>query len=203
VSPAWAAGSASTATIRPRLTTALLDAEVMADVSAGSVEAFGVLYDRYAERAYRVAFSVSHEDSRAQDAVQEAFLSIWKRRTSYRPQRGSVAAWLLTVVRHRAIDIARLNGKHVAGRAGEAELQGHPAPEDVAETAIRRDDADRLMASLALLPEEQQAVITLAYYGQLTHAEIATQLGLPPGTVKGRMRLGLQKLQHTIAREHA
>ncbi|MDQ6745376.1 MAG: sigma-70 family RNA polymerase sigma factor [Actinomycetota bacterium] len=192
-----------TTTARPRLSTALADDEVMADVSAGSDEAFGVLYDRYASRAYRVAFAVSREDSRAQDAVQEAFLSIWKRRTSYRPQRGSVAAWLLTVVHHRAIDLARLNGKHAAARTNDAELQAQPGSEDVAETAIRRDVADRLMASLALLPDEQQEVITLAYYGQLSHTEIAAQLGLPPGTVKGRMRLGLGKLQHTIAREHA
>ena len=171
-----------------------IDRKLMSEVSAGSVAAFGEIYDRFADRAYRVAFSVCRDEGRAQDAMQEAFLTLWTSRSAYRPQRGTVAGWLLTVVRYRAIDLARRNGHHAAHWASEDQLDERPAPEDGSATVLRRDTADRLRASLATLPEAQHEVITLAYYGQLSHTEIATQLRLPPGSVKGRMRLGLQKL---------
>ena len=170
----------------------------MSEVSAGSVGAFGQLYDRFCDRAYGVAYSVCRDEGRAQDAVQEAFLALWTSRTSYRPQRGTVAAWLLTVVRYRAIDLARRNGSHAAHWASEDRLDQRHAPDDVHAAIVERDTADRLRAALTRLPDEQQEVIVLAYYGQLSHTEIATQLRLPPGTVKGRMRLGLHKLRASI-----
>lgn len=174
------------------------DHELMAHASRGSVEAFGKLYDRYGDRAYRVALSVCRDVGRAQDAVQDAFVSIWCNRASYRGQRGTVAAWLLTVVRYRAIDLERRNGKHAARWANDELLDRLAATDDVCAQALRRDDAERLRASLALLPDPQQEVITLAFYGQLSHAEIAARLGLASGTVKGRMRLGMQKLRASL-----
>ena len=171
------------------------DRELMAKVSAGSVASFGDLYDRYCDRAYRVAWSVCRDDDRAQEAVQDGLLAVWKSRASYRPQRGTVAAWLLTMVRHRAIDLARSNGKHAARRASDDQLDWLPSANDPVEAAVRRDEALRLQEALARLPDAQAEVITLAYYGQLSHTEIAAQLGLPTGTVKGRMRLGLNKLR--------
>lgn len=113
---------------------------------------------------------------------------------SYHAQRGTVAASLLTVVRYRAIDLERQHAKHATRRASDDQLRDHPASDDVSQQVINREVAERLHASLALLPDAQQEVITLAFYGQLTHTEIATQLGIPPGTVKGRMRLSLRKL---------
>jgi RNA polymerase sigma-70 factor (ECF subfamily) len=174
------------------------DGELMAEVSAGNVQAFVELYDRYHDRAYRVARSICHDDTRAQDAVQEAFLSVWKRRDSYRPLQGTPAAWLLTVVRYRAIDLTRSHARHTVPRTIDVEVEKFPAPDDVAETVIRREQTDRLHASLATLPEAQAEVIALAYYGQLSHTAIARELGLPTGTVKGRMRLGLQKLRDEL-----
>jgi RNA polymerase sigma-70 factor (ECF subfamily) len=186
------------ASLRRRKLAALEDPELMA---AGSVEAFGELYDRYSGHAYRVARAVCHDDGRAQDAVQDAFLSVWRNRASYQSQRGPVAAWLLTTVRHRAIDLMRVEGEHLARRADEDQIEAHAAPDDVAERVIHRDETDRLKATLAMLPDAQKEVITLAYYGQLSHTEIAAHLGLPSGTVKGRMRLGLQTLRDTMARQ--
>ncbi|HET9720086.1 MAG TPA: sigma-70 family RNA polymerase sigma factor [Solirubrobacteraceae bacterium] len=186
------------ASLRRRKLAALEDPELMA---AGSVEAFGELYDRYCDRAYRVARAVCRDDGHAEDAVQDAFLSVWRTRASYQSQRGPVAAWLLTTVRYRAIDLMRVNGKHLARRADEDQLEAHAAPGDVAERVIHRDETDRLKATLAMLPDAQKEVITLAYYGQLSHTEIAAHLGLPSGTVKGRMRLGLQKLRDTMERQ--
>jgi RNA polymerase sigma-70 factor, ECF subfamily len=199
-------GSGSLATRASRVTppsqrahpVPLSDGELMAKVSAGSVDSFVDLYDRYCDRAYRVARSVCRDDGCAEEAVQDGFLSVWNGRAKYSSQRGTVAAWLLTVVRYRAIDIARNNRRHAVRRERDDQLTGRSAVDDPFEAAVRRDDARRLQVSLAMLPDAQAEVITLAYYGQLSHTEIAAHLGLPAGTVKGRMRLGLQKLRAEI-----
>lgn len=174
------------------------DDRLMAQMKAGSVDAFGELYDRYCARAHRVAWSICHDEDCIEDSVQEAFTSIWNGRANYLPHRGAVAAWLLAVVRHRAIDVARRHHKHSARRAGEHTLDTHPAPWDIVEEAVAREDARGLLDLLAQLPDAQREVITLAYYGELTHTEIATALDIPTGTVKGRMRLGLHKLRAGI-----
>ncbi len=181
--------------------TATRDRQLISEVSVGSVEAFGELYDRYCDRAYGVALSVCRNDGRAQDAAQDAFLSVWKSAAHYRTQRGTVAAWLLTIVRYRAIDLARRNDRHDTHLASDEWLDACAAPDHVHETAIKRDGARRMQAALTLLPDAQQEVITLAFYGQLSHTEIATQLELPAGTIKGRMRLGLEKLRTSLDRD--
>jgi RNA polymerase sigma factor (sigma-70 family) len=157
----------------------------MQEVNAGDVTAFEELYDRYHHRAYKVALSVCRDNGRAQDAVQEAFCSIWTSSAAYRADRGSVAPWLLTLVRYRAIDLARGDRPHAARRSSADRLEGCPAPDDIAQTTIDREDADRVHASLSQLPDAQQEAIALAFYGELSHSEIATHLGLPPGTIKG------------------
>jgi RNA polymerase sigma-70 factor (ECF subfamily) len=174
---------------------ALSDMELMLQVGAGSVDGFVTLHGRYYDRAYRIAQAVCHDDGRAQEAVQDGFLSVWNSRASYRSQQGTVAAWLLTVVRYRAIDIARSNHRHASRRASDDQLMQGPSDEDPWQIVLRHDDAQRIQTALALLPEAQAEVITLGYYGQLTTTEIAAHLGIPAGTVKGRMRLGLQKLR--------
>ena len=179
------------------------DGVLMAQVSDGSVDAFEQLYDRYRDRAYRIALSVCRDERNAQDAVQDAFLSVWKGRASYDAQRGTVAAWVLTLVRYRAIDLERRTTNHSSRRANQDRLDGIPAPDDASDQAIKSAEAEQLRASLARLPDAQQEVIALAYYGELSHTEIAIQLGLPAGTVKGRMRLGLDKLRAGIERAAA
>jgi RNA polymerase sigma-70 factor (ECF subfamily) len=103
----------------------------------------------------------------------------------------------LTVVRYRAIDLARRHDNHAARWASDDQLTDRPVRDNVSDTVVRQDSAEHLHRSLVMLSDEQREVITLAYYGQLSHTEIATQLGIPSGTVKGRMRLGLQKLRAT------
>ena len=179
-------------------TAPLSDEALMAKVGAGSVESFVDLYDRYRDRAYIVARAVCHDDGRTQEAVQDGFLALWNSRANYRPQQETVAAWLLTVVRYRAIDIARSNRKHVyptRERASARAVLGSRRPVRECGQARRRASPSGLCA---MLPHAQAEVITLAYYGRLCHAGIAAHLGLPTGTVKGRMRLGLQKLQTDI-----
>lgn len=174
------------------------DRRLIERIAAGNADALGDLYDRYCARAYRVARSVCRDDGRAEDAVQEAFLSVWRTSGAYRPQMGTVAAWLLSVVRNRAIDLSRRNGRHADRRTGADLLDAKPAAIDVAAEAVASADAPRLRALLEQIPEAQREVIVLAFYGHLTHLEIADHLDLPPGTVKGRMRLGLQKLRLDI-----
>ena len=107
---------------------------------------------------------------------------------------------MLTIARHRAIDIARRNQPHAVHRAGDQHLATLPAPGSVAELVTQQAQARGLQGLLAKLPDAQLEVITLAFYGQLTHTEIAEHLQLPAGTVKGRMRLGLQRLRGDIDR---
>ena len=129
--------------------------------------------------------------------MQEAFVAIWRTGASYRSERGTVGAWLLTVVRNRAIDLARRSGAVAVRRASESHLNDFTVPNDICDESSH-ETADHLHGLLDVLPDAQREVITLAFYGQLTHTEIAEQLGLPTGTVKSRMRLGMHKLRANI-----
>ncbi len=130
-----------------------------------------------------------------EDAMQEAFLAVWQSVDSLQPARGSVASWLLSVVRYRAIDVLRRHWYHSACRADEYLLQSDSSPDDPPESVLARSQTARLHTQLQALPDAQREVIVLAFYGQLTHTEIAAHLALPTGTVKARMRLGVQKLR--------
>jgi len=173
------------------------DRELMSEMAAGSVGAFEAIYDRYCDRAYRLARTVCFDDGRAEDAVRDGFLSVWRSRGGYEAEKDTVAGWVLTLVRRSAIDVVVVNARH---RVGSAE-DDRPDPrsgEDVFESGAAHETAEQLRASLTTLPEAQAEVIALAFYGQLSHSEIAEHLGLPAGTVKGRMRLGMQKLRATV-----
>lgn len=126
-------------------------------------------------------------------------MSIWTARETYRPEGGEVHSWVLGIVRNRAIDNLRRHGRHDRVRNGPGELADSvKAPGGVEDDMADRDEARRLRAALARLPTAQREVIAFAYFGELTHTEIADQLSLPLGTVKGRMRLGLEKLHSQI-----
>jgi RNA polymerase sigma-70 factor (ECF subfamily) len=174
------------------------DNELMKRIQAGSHDAFAQLYDRYSERAYRVARAVTVDAVLAEDAVQEGFVAIWKARATYRPERETAAPWLMTVIRHRAIDVNRRHTTAQSHCAGDGSLENRRSRDDPATEAADRVDARDLQALLRGLPDAQREVIVLAFYGELTQTEIAAELDLPVGTVKGRMRLGLGKLRDTV-----
>ncbi|MEJ7785964.1 MAG: sigma-70 family RNA polymerase sigma factor [Solirubrobacteraceae bacterium] len=171
------------------------DEGLMAQVQAGDHVAFGEIYDRFCRQAYRIALAICRDTGRAEDAVQESFVAVWSRSTTYQPERGTVAAWVLTIARHRALDAARAHATRAARRSREEQLDSVMGAGEVADDVIAQDQTSHLRTLLCLLPETQREVITLAFYGELTHAQIAEHLYLPPGTVKGRMRLGLKKLR--------
>ena len=176
------------------------DAELMRRVQNDDADAFAALYDRLFVRAYRIAIGIAHDRTRAQDSVQDAFLSVWRSRAAYQPQRGPVAAWVMGTVRNRAIDSLRRNGRHDEKRAsGEHIDEQLQAPGDLEQRVAERDQAARLRGLLDKLPDAQREVIALAYFGEMSTSEIARELTLPLGTVKGRMRLGLNALRSRVA----
>lgn len=171
----------------------------MARAQAGDTSAFAELYDRHATRAFRVARAVCSDTSRAEDVVQEGFLAIWRNRASFRPQTGTFQAWSMKIVRNRAIDSSRRAASRPPMQNADLDRGDPPdvgsSPVSPQDEVMARSESEALLASLRRLPESQAEVIVLAFYGELSHSEIAAQLGLPAGTVKGRMRLGLEKLR--------
>lgn len=165
------------------------------------VEAFEVFYYRHGGVAWSLAYRILGERGAAEDCVQEAFISIWRSGGRFDPTRGSVRSWTLSIVRNRAIDVLRSK----AGKAPKMTfdddeiLASRPSAELTEEEAMRHETATEVRGALSQLPGEQSKVIQLAYFGGFSQSEIATMLGLPLGTVKGRMRLGLEKIRGELA----
>ena len=177
----------------------LADEELLQLVQTGDPRAFELVYDRHGAAAFSLAFRISGERGAAEDITQEAFLSIWRTRARYDPTRGSVRTWVLGIVHHRAIDSLRRNERHVRRRASaEGIADTHAAAEFTDLEAIRTEEARAVRKALESLPTEQTKVIELGYYGGFTTSQIADMLDAPLGTVKGRMRLGLDKLRHEL-----
>ncbi len=164
-------------------------------------DAFAVIYDRHGGAAYSLAHRIVGDAGMAEDVTQEAFLSIWRSTARFDAARGSVRAWVLGIVRNRAIDALRRATRPAPklDLDDDAVLETQAASQRTETEAIRRETADRLRQALGLLPREQSQVIELAYFGGFSHSEIADMLGAPIGTVKGRMRLGLEKIRATLA----
>jgi len=173
------------------------DAPLLARVAAGDDAAFDDLYARYAHPAALLALDILREPGLAEDAVQEAFLSLWRHAPRYNPARGTVQSWLLTIVRHRAIDALRR--RHADRCVHDAALAAFPAPSDTPDLARQHAEAPLVRAALAHLPAPQRAALTLAYAADYSHARIARAQGVPLGTVKGRLRLGLRALHAHLA----
>ena len=170
----------------------------------GDPRAFEAIYDRHGGAAFSLAYRIAGDRTAAEDVVQEAFLSIWRSAVRYQRERGSVRTWVLGIVHHRGIDGLRRNSVHQRRRASAEGLEEwKEAPERTDAQAIQQDEARKVRAALSDLPDQQGRVIQLAYFGGFSHTQIAEMLELPVGTVKGRMRLGLDKLRVALAGEAA
>jgi RNA polymerase sigma-70 factor (ECF subfamily) len=182
----------------------LADEELMELVADGDARAFEALYDRHGGAAFSLAYRMVGNRAVAEDVAQEAFLSIWRSRVRYQRERGSVRSWVLGIVHHRGIDALRRNLVHERRRASaEGIEERHEAPERTDVEVARRDEARTVRAAIEQLPDQQGQVIQLAYFGGFTHTQIAEMLEMPIGTVKGRMRLGLEKLRRSLTQEVA
>jgi len=175
---------------------ALADEELMQLVYDGDARAFEVVFDRHAGPAFSLAYRMCGRRALAEEIVQEAFMSLWRSTARYDRNRGSVRSWVLRVVHNRAIDTFRRehsSARHLISDDGIADaLVARERTDDEVE---RRSDARLVRTALAGLPPDQRQVIELAYFGGFSQSQIAEALGLPAGTVKGRMRLALRKLK--------
>jgi RNA polymerase sigma-70 factor (ECF subfamily) len=180
----------------------LADEDLMELVREGESRAFEIIFDRHGDSAYSLAYRMCGSRTRAEDVVQDAFLSLWRSGTRYDRTRGSVRSWILSVVHNRAVDTFRREATRSSLQVGDEGLAERlPSGELIEADAERRDDAGRVRGALRDLPVDQREVIELSYFGGFTHLEIAEMLSLPPGTVKGRMRLGLSKLRIALGTE--
>jgi RNA polymerase sigma-70 factor, ECF subfamily len=180
----------------------LADEELMQLVREGDVSAFEVVFDRHSSAAFSLAYRMCGRRATAEDIVQDAFLSLWRSGSGYDPRRGSVRSWVLSVVHNRAVDaMRRLGAKAGLDVPDEGIAERLHAAESTDAEVERRDDARQVRTALDELPPDQRQVIELAYFGGFTHSQIAEMLKLPPGTVKGRMRLGLTKLRFFLGEE--
>ena len=164
-------------------------------------EAFEVFYDRHGGAAFSLAYRILGERGAAEDCIQEAFISIWRSGGKFDAARGSVRSWTLSIVRNRAIDVLRSK----AGKAPKMTfdddeiIESRPSEELTEEEAMRNETATEVRGALSQLPDDQSKVIQLAYFGGFSQSEIARMLNVPLGTVKGRMRLGLEKIRGELA----
>ena len=173
----------------------LADEDLISLVGQGDAGAFAVLYDRHGRAAYSLAYRMMGEKQAAEDLLQDAFLKLWRSATSYRADRGSVRTWLLSIIHNRGIDqlrsLASLRKTQDKIQASAPKSQ----PGEAFAESWRNSQREQVREALGTLPKEQVKILELAYFSGYTHVEISELLGLPLGTVKGRMRLGLKKIR--------
>ena len=175
------------------------DTALAVAIAAGDATAFDELYHRYRSLAFAVALGLLREPAAAEDAVHDAFLRLWRAAQSFQPARGPLRSWLLTIVRNAAIDELRARQLAQRPEVNQAQRDIHDLlDEDVAAGALARVEAEQLRAALRSLPHAQRQALELAFFAGLTHGEIAAHTGIPLGTVKGRVRLGLRRLRQDL-----
>jgi RNA polymerase sigma-70 factor (ECF subfamily) len=186
------------------LSTTVTDAELVARLALGEEQALGELYDRHGAVAYGLARAIVRDAADAEEVVADCFAQLWRTAATFDPARGSVAAWVTTIIRTRALDLIRAQRRRArvldeAAMLTEEEsggAAGTPSPSDTPDRDVERAEARELVRrSLAELPAPQRRVLELAYFGGMSQSEIAEFLSEPLGTVKTRMRAGLEKLR--------
>jgi len=172
------------------------DEELLEAIAAGDDAALAALYDRFGRPAYGLALRILRDQALAEDAVQEAFLAIWRAADSYRRERAKPATWILTLVHRRAVDLVRREDRRRADALVEEPQE--EAAQTVHEEADLRDRRTAVQAALRRLPDDQREALELAYYGGYTQSELAERLGVPLGTIKSRMFTGLARLRELV-----
>jgi RNA polymerase sigma-70 factor, ECF subfamily len=179
---------------------ALRDEELVAQVRVGESWAMSVLYDRYARLVFSLALAILQDRGVAEEAVQEVFFKVWSRAGDYGVERGKFSSWLARIAHNHAIDLLRQRRTRPQATADEEEMwqivDRGPTPLDMAEQSLEHRE---IVQALKAIPNEQRCAIELAYFEGLSHQEIANQLHTPLGTVKTRIRRGMQNLKTALA----
>ena len=173
----------------------LSDEALVALAARSEQSALAELYDRYGRPAYGLALRVLRDDALAEDAVQDAFLALWRTAARFVPERGKASTWIFTLVHRRAVDLVRREERRRADTIEQAPEQGGGSVE---EEALLRFQRERVQNALKKLPDQQREAIELAYYGGFTQSELAERLGQPLGTIKSRMFMGLARLRELL-----
>jgi len=173
----------------------LSDEALVALAARSEQSALAELYDRYGRPAYGLALRILRDDSLAEDAVQEAFLAVWRTAARFVPEKGKASTWILTLVHRRAVDVVRREQRR---RADSLEQAPEPGGGGADEEAWLRLQRERVQAALKQLPHQQRAALELAYYGGFTQSELAERLGQPIGTIKSRMFTGLTRMRELL-----
>jgi RNA polymerase sigma-70 factor, ECF subfamily len=173
----------------------LADEDLISLVQTRDAQAFAALYDRHSRAAYSLAYRMMGERQAAEDLVQDSFLKVWRASESYRVERGSVRTWLLSIVHNRGIDQIRSTASRRRTQERVEVTAPRSQPSEAFAESWRNSQRQQIREALKTLPPEQLKILELAYFSGYTHVEIAELLGLPLGTVKGRMRLGLKKVR--------
>ncbi|MEX2245705.1 MAG: sigma-70 family RNA polymerase sigma factor [Dehalococcoidia bacterium] len=171
------------------------DASLLRSVQRGDEQAVAELYDRYGGVAYGLAYRITNDGTLAEDVVQDAFVSVWRQAPRFDPARGQVRSWLLTIVHHRAVDAVRRRAHRnelALPDGAEDFLAGSDRPDEIAEWSM---EAEAVREAVRQIPEDQRRTIEMAYFEGLTHVEISERTGVPLGTVKSRLRIGLEKMR--------
>jgi RNA polymerase sigma-70 factor, ECF subfamily len=186
---------ARTTSVREHARVPRSDEEILEAIANGDDQGLAELYDRFGRIAYGLAYRVLRDQALAEDAVQEAFLAIWRSADGYRRERAKPSTWILTLVHRRAVDLVRREDRRRGEPLEEApEASGASVPEE----ADLREKRTAVQAALQALPEDQRQALELAYYGGFTQSELAERLGVPLGTVKSRMFAGLTRLRELV-----
>jgi RNA polymerase sigma-70 factor (ECF subfamily) len=179
----------------PRELAHLSDEAIVALAARGEEAALAELYDRFGRVAYGLALRIVRDPALAEDAVQEAFLTVWRSAARFSPERAKASTWILTFVHRRAVDIVRREQRRRTEPLPDEEAASAPATEEVAWLRLERE---RVQAALRALPDQQRETLELAYYGGFTQSELADRLGQPLGTIKSRMFAGLGRLRELL-----
>ena len=174
------------------------DTPLLQALQRGEQDAVALLYDRYAGIAYGLALRITGNATTAEDVVQEAFVSLWKQAPRFDPERGQVRSWLLTMVHHKAVDAVRrqtARPERALPEGAEEFMEASGRPDELAEMML---DAEAVREAVRQVPDDQRRVIEMAYFRGMTHVEIAQETGVPLGTVKSRLRIGLEKMREYL-----
>ena len=175
------------------------DDELITAVGGGDHLALLALYDRYGRIAYGLAYRILGDARAAEEAVEDAYLRVWRRISTFDRARGGVRAWLLTIVHHCAIDLVRRRTGTSPVVDGLDETADRRLVPDAWSEVSQRIEPERVRTALETLPGEQRRAIEMAFFEGLTHREIAERNGLPLETVKGYLHLGLRRLSDLLA----
>ncbi len=174
----------------------LSDEALIALVARGDDDALGALYDRFGRISFGLALRILRDRTLAEDAVQDAFLAIWRSAGNFAAERAKPSTWILTLVHRRSVDLVRREERR---RADPIEDIAHPAGGATDEEVALRSKRRAVQEALRRLPDEQREALELAYYGGFSQSELAERLGQPLGTIKSRMFAGLARLRDLLA----